>query len=144
MLPLCTTRLIDLLGGRAVVLVDAPRGDDDWYANLLRLDRRNVRAAHARRNALPGLRGRHPRARRPAAGPFIAAHVEAARADEKLPTDLLGLLDSDAVRVARTVRPRTYGGWLSVLCPQSVPAEVDFLSAERRVARIPALAEAER
>lgn len=36
----CTGKLLNLLGKRAVTLVEAPPGDDDWYANQLWLDRR--------------------------------------------------------------------------------------------------------
>ena len=35
----CTQRVLDLLGGRAVTLTELPPADDDWYANLLWLDR---------------------------------------------------------------------------------------------------------
>jgi hypothetical protein len=36
----CTRRLLDLLGGSAVTLTELPPSDDDWYANLLWIDRR--------------------------------------------------------------------------------------------------------
>jgi hypothetical protein len=36
----CTGKLLNLLGSRSVDLVDAPADDDEWYANLLWLDRR--------------------------------------------------------------------------------------------------------
>ena len=35
----CTRRMLDLLGGRAVTLTELPPAADDWYANLLWLDR---------------------------------------------------------------------------------------------------------
>ena len=31
--------MLDLLGGRAITLADLPPADEDWYANLLWLDR---------------------------------------------------------------------------------------------------------
>ncbi len=36
----CTVRLLDLLGKRDVTLVDDVPSDEDWYANLLWIDRR--------------------------------------------------------------------------------------------------------
>lgn len=36
----CTKRLLALLGSEAVTLTDLPPADDDWYGNLLWLDRR--------------------------------------------------------------------------------------------------------
>ena len=36
----CTRRLLDLLGGGALILTDLAPTDEDWYANLLWLDRR--------------------------------------------------------------------------------------------------------
>jgi hypothetical protein len=35
-----TSKLLNLLGRSAVTLVDAPSSEDDWFANLLWLDRR--------------------------------------------------------------------------------------------------------
>ncbi len=35
----CTRRVLDLLGGRAVTLTELPAAEDDWYLNLLWLDR---------------------------------------------------------------------------------------------------------
>jgi hypothetical protein len=44
----CTSKLLDLLGKRSIRLVEAPPSDDDWYANLLWLDRRKcLLATHA-------------------------------------------------------------------------------------------------
>jgi hypothetical protein len=36
----CTAKLLNLLGKHSVALVDAPATSDDWYANLLWVDRR--------------------------------------------------------------------------------------------------------
>ncbi len=98
----CTARLIDLLGRRDVVLVDAPGCDDDWYVNLLWIDRRKCLLLTHAGTLFPVFVADVRKRDLQPPGPFMAAHVEAALADEKLPTDLLGPLDSDAVRVART------------------------------------------
>ena len=54
----CTKRLLDLLGGRSVTLSELPASEDDWYANLLWIDRHKcVLLTHAG-NAVLGLPGR--------------------------------------------------------------------------------------
>jgi len=35
----CTKRMLDLLGGRSVDLNEVPPADDDWYLNLLWIER---------------------------------------------------------------------------------------------------------
>jgi hypothetical protein len=35
----CTKKMLDLLGGRSLTLSGLPPTDDDWYLNLLRVDR---------------------------------------------------------------------------------------------------------
>ncbi len=44
----CTGKLLNLLGGQSVALVDSPPSTDDWYANLLWVDQRKcLLVAHA-------------------------------------------------------------------------------------------------
>lgn len=102
MLVRCTARLLDLLGKRDIVLVDDPPGDDDWYANLLWLDRRKCLLLTHAGTLFPVLVADIRRRDLQPPGPLIAARVEAALGDEKLPADLLGPLDPDALRIGRT------------------------------------------
>lgn len=105
----CTSKLLDLLGKRSVRLVEAPPSDDDWYANLLWLDRRkcllithagtlfslfvaDIRAADLR-----------PFERR------IADLVVAALLDDGLPSDALGRLTPDEVQITRTASRHVLG-----------------------------------
>jgi hypothetical protein len=97
----CTARLLDLLGRRGLSLVDAPPDDDDWYANLLWIERRKylllthagtlfpVFIADVRKRDVENL------------GVLVAEHAAAALADEHLPSPVLGPLDPGA-RIART------------------------------------------
>lgn len=102
MLLRCTARLLDLLGRRELVLVDEPPGDDDWYANLLWLDRRRcVLLTHAGTLFPVFFADVRKRDLQPP-GPLLTARIEAALADERLPTDVLGPLEADNVRIART------------------------------------------
>jgi hypothetical protein len=105
----CTARLLDLLGKREIRVADDPPGDDDWYANVLWLDRRKCLLLTHAGTLFPVLVADiHKRDLQPP-GPFVAAHIAAALADERLPADLLGPLDPDAVRIARTASRSTLG-----------------------------------
>lgn len=104
----CTSRLLTVLGREAGV-VDEPPSDDDWYANLVWIDRRKclllthagtlfpVFAADVRKRDLVPL------------GALVAERAAAALADERLPDDVLGTLDHDAARIARTASRQILG-----------------------------------
>jgi hypothetical protein len=105
----CTGRLLTLLGRQSVTLVDATPSGDDWYANLLWLDRRkcllithagtlfSVFVADVR---VPDLR---PFERR------ISDLITGALSDEGLPSDLLGHVEPSEVRLARTASRQIVG-----------------------------------
>lgn len=104
----CTRRMLSLLG-RAVSVVDLPPSHDDWYANLLWVDRRkclllthagtlfSVFAADIRVGDLRPL------------GPSITAIIERALRSEGLPSTALGTLDPVAVQVAKTASRSVLG-----------------------------------
>lgn len=105
----CTARLLELLGGRDVTLIDDAPSDEDWYANLLWIERRKclllthagtlfpVFAADVRKPDLRPL------------GPLVVNLVEAAFDQERLPADALGALDPNALCLARTASRRVLG-----------------------------------
>jgi hypothetical protein len=105
----CTRKVLDLLDGRAITLIDPPPSDDDWYLNLLWLDRRkcllithagtlfSVLAAGVRK---PDLRS---------VGPYVVDALELELRSEGLPPDTLGRLDPDAVEFAKTASRSTLG-----------------------------------
>lgn len=102
MLLRCTARLLDLLGKRELVLADDPPSDDDWYANLLWLDRRKcLLLTHAGTLFPVFIADVRKRDLQPP-GPLLTAQIQAALADERLPTGLLRALDPEGVRIART------------------------------------------
>ncbi len=96
----CTARLLKLLAPAEVA--DVPPAPDDWYANLIWIDRRkcllvvhaatlfSVFVADVRKPQLVKF------------GHYVAGTVATALADERLPSDCLGLLDPTQVQVART------------------------------------------
>jgi Domain of unknown function (DUF6933) len=105
----CTGKLLDLLGKQSVRLIDAPPNRDDWYANLLWLDRRksllithagtlfalfvaDIRAADLR-----------PFERR------IVDLLTAALCEEDLPSGVLGRLEPSEVRIAKTASKHVLG-----------------------------------
>lgn len=105
----CTGKLLDRLGKRSVMLVEAPPSGDDWYANLLWVDRRKcLLATHADTLFsvfVADIRAADLR-------PFerrIAGLLTAALRDEGLPTDLLGRLEHDEVQLAKTASKQVLG-----------------------------------
>jgi len=105
----CTRRLLDLLGGRALTLTDLAPTDEDWYANLLWLDRRKclllTHAGTLFSVFLPGVRTADLRP----IGPYAVNAIEAELCSESLPADTFGPLDPDAVRLAKTASRSTLG-----------------------------------
>jgi len=89
--------------------MEPPPSDDDWYLNLLWLDRRqcllithagtlfSVLVADVRK---PDLRP---------VGPFVVDALKRELRSEGLPHDVLGQLDPDAVQLAKTASRRTLG-----------------------------------
>jgi hypothetical protein len=95
----CTVRLLKALG--PIDLSDADASDEDWYANLVWLDRRKwvlfVQAATLFPIYVPDVRVEDLRP----IGPFMTRHVQDALVSEQLPPDLFGPLEGD-VPIART------------------------------------------
>jgi len=105
----CTGRFLDLLGRRGVTLVDDPPSGEDWYANLMWIDRRKCLLLTHAGTLFPVFAAdvRKPDLRPP--GPFIVAQIRAALADERLPPSALGELDADNVRLAQTASRSVLG-----------------------------------
>jgi hypothetical protein len=87
----------------------AAPSDDDWYANLIWLERRKclllTHAGTLFSVFLPDVRA--PQLRPP--GPYIVGVVEAALDSEGLPTHLFGTLDPAALKVAKTASRSVLG-----------------------------------
>lgn len=108
MLLRCTARLLDLLGGRDLTLVDDPPGDDDWYANVLWIDRRKCLLLTHAGTLFPVFAAdvRKPDIQPP--GPFLVTKIQAALVDEHLPAGVLGDLNPD-LKIARTASRSVLG-----------------------------------
>ncbi|MEJ7568493.1 MAG: hypothetical protein WKF41_09545 [Gaiellaceae bacterium] len=105
----CTGKLLNLLGKRTVTFVDAPPSDDDWYANLLWIDRRKclliVHAGTLFPIFVPDIRISDVRPIRPR----IVDLLIAALLEEQLPVDALGRLAPEDVRLAKTASRHVLG-----------------------------------
>jgi len=98
----CTGRVLALLGGHAVTLTEPPPSDDDWYLNLLWVDRQKcLLLTHAGTLFSVFVAGVRKADLRPI-GPYVVKVVEAELRSEHLPPDALGRLHPDAVRLAKT------------------------------------------
>jgi hypothetical protein len=104
----CTKKVLDLLG-RAVTPIEQPPDDDDWYANLLWIDRRKcLLLVHS--DTLFPVFGADIRALdlRPL-GSYVVRAVKEELHAEGLPLDVLGRLDANDVHVARTASRSVLG-----------------------------------
>jgi hypothetical protein len=105
----CTGRLLNLLGKQSVTLIDAPKTEDDWYANLLWIDRRKclliVHAGTLFALFVADIRVSDLR-------PFerrIVDLLAGALLEEGLPIEALGRLDPSEVRFAKTASRHVLG-----------------------------------
>ena len=105
----CTTRLLDLLRADESTLADADPSDEDWYANLLWIDRRKCLLLTHAGTLFPvfiaDVRARQLKT----IGSFVIGHIDAALADEGFARDALGVLDPASVRLARTASRQVLG-----------------------------------
>jgi len=105
----CTQRLLDLLGSTPLGLTESKPCDDDWYANLLWVDRQKclllTHAGTLFSVFVPAVRKADLRP----IGPYVVGVIEKELHSEELPMDILGPLDPDQVVIAKTASRRTLG-----------------------------------
>jgi hypothetical protein len=105
----CTKRLLDLLGSRAVMLTELSPAEDDWYANLLWIDRQKcLLLTHAGTLFSLFRAGVRSADLRPI-GTYLVKAVETELRSENLPPDTFSQLDPDGVRLAKTASRSTLG-----------------------------------
>ncbi len=105
----CTRKVLDLLGSRAVTLIDLPPAGEDWYANLLWLDRQKCLLLTHTDTLFSVFRTGVRTADLRPIGLYVVKTVEAELRSESLPPNILGELDPDTVRLAKTASRSTLG-----------------------------------
>jgi hypothetical protein len=105
----CTKKMLDLLGGRSVMLSEVPPTDDDWYLNLLWIDRQKcILLTHAGTLFSVFRAGVRSAGLRPL-GSYLVAAIETELRAENLPADTLSELEPESVRLAKTASRSTLG-----------------------------------
>jgi hypothetical protein len=101
--------MLALLGSSAGTLTHLPPGADDWYLNLLWIERRKcLLLTHADTLFTVFLTDVRAADLRPL-GPYLVKAIEAELRSERLPPDTLGPLNPDQVHVAKTASRSTLG-----------------------------------
>lgn len=121
----CTKRVLDLLGSADLIVASPPPSDDDWYLNLLWVERRKcLLITHA--GTLFSVFVADVRAAdlRPLA-PYVTRLIESQLRAEHLPVDVLGHLDAGKLQIAKTASRSVLGFMndIAVHCRYHVAAE---------------------
>lgn len=103
----CTSRLLKLLA--PVELAEVPSAPDDWYGNLLWIDRRKCLLIVHADTLFPVFVADVRKPQLVKFGSYVSDAVATALADEGLPSDCLGLLDPTKVLIARTASRSVLG-----------------------------------
>ncbi len=118
----CTAKVLSLLGTSTTDLVSAEPSDDDWYANVLWLDRRKcLLLAHAGTLFSVFVPAVHKADLMPI-GASVIALIHADLRAESLPLNRFGVLNPSSVRLAKTAS-RTVLGYMNEMgrfCEYSV------------------------
>jgi hypothetical protein len=105
----CTARAVGLLAGPRADVPHPPESEDDWYANLLWIERRKcVLLMHAGTLFPVFVADVRAAAWRPP-GPAVVTAIESALAREQLAAGTFGVLDPAAVVLAATASRRVLG-----------------------------------
>jgi len=105
----CTTRMLDLLGGRSVTIADLAPTDDDWYLNLLWLERRKRLLLTHSGTLFSVFRADIRSADLRPLGEYLVDAIESELRAEQLPIDTFSALAPDSVLLAKTSSRRTLG-----------------------------------
>ena len=101
--------MLDLLGGRSITLSELPPTDDDWYLNLLWIDRQKcLLLTHAGTLFSVFRAGVRSADLRPI-GNYLVATIETELRTESLPTDTFSELEPESIRLAKTASRSTLG-----------------------------------
>src|SRR5215211_6827752 len=101
--------MLDLLDGRNVRLSEPAPSDDDWYLNLVRIERQKcLLLTHSRTLFAVFRAGLRVADLRPL-GDYVVEAIETELGSERLPADTFSRLDRNDVRIAKTASRSTLG-----------------------------------
>ena len=105
----CTEKMLGLLGVRSTTLGELPPSDDDWYLNLVWIERQKcLLLTHAGTLFSVFRIGVHVADLRPL-GNYLVEAIDAELRAEGLPTDTFSALEPDSVQLAKTASRSTLG-----------------------------------
>ena len=105
----CTKKMLDLLGGRSITLSELPTTDDDWYLNLLWIDRQKCLLLTHSGTLFSVFRAGVRSADLRPLGSYLVDAIETELRAESLPTDTFSELEPESVRLAKTASRSTLG-----------------------------------
>ncbi len=105
----CTKKMLDLLGGRSVTLSELPPTDDDWYLNLLWIERQKCLLLTHAGTLFSVFRAGVRNADLRPLGDYLVQAIETELRAEDLAADTFSELQSDSVRLAKTASRSTLG-----------------------------------
>jgi hypothetical protein len=98
----CTAKMLTLLGVRAAALPEVSSSDDDWYLNLLWIERRKCLLLMHADTLFPVFVTDVRKADITPLEPYVMSLVQESLHSEGLAADTLGVLDPDDVHLAKT------------------------------------------
>src|SRR5436309_12704185 len=101
--------MLDLLGGRSLTLSGLSPSDDEWYLNLLWIDRQKCLLLTHAGTLFSVFRAAVRAADLRPIGNYLVAAVETELRAENLPTGMFSDLEAEGVRLAKTASRSTLG-----------------------------------
>jgi hypothetical protein len=105
----CTKKMLDLLGGRKLTLSEPAPSDEDWYLNLVWIERQKCLLLTHSDTLFSVFRADVRVAELRPLGAHLIAAIEAELRAEGLPADTFFELDGNDVRIAKTASRSTLG-----------------------------------
>ncbi len=105
----CTKKMLDLLGGRSVTLSELSPTDDDWYLNLVWIERQKCLLLTHAGTLFSVFRAGVRVADLGPLGDYLVDAIEAELHAEALPTHTFSELEPDNVQLAKTASRSTLG-----------------------------------
>jgi hypothetical protein len=105
----CTKRLLDQLGEAGRPLAEQPPAEEDWYLNLLWIERKKCLLLTHSGTLFSVFRPAVRQAELRQIGPLVTGMIAAELRAEDLPAETFGVLDPAAVSLAKTASRSTLG-----------------------------------